>query len=540
MLAALMVTATAAAALDPGGSFIDDDGSIHEAAIEAIRTAGITQGCDPVGDRFCPGDPVTRAEMAAFVVRALGESELDAPAATFADVAAGQWYYGWVERLAALGVTVGHGDGTYRPHQPVTRGEMAVFVVRALELQPVEPVTGVFADVAAGAFYAGHAERLLAAGITDGCATVPLRYCPGAAVTREEMASFVARAFELALVVVPPRPSVDGLTLSLELVVGGMSQPLFVDAPVGDHRLFVVERGGRIRVVADGQLRAAPFLDLSALVSTSGERGLLGLAFHPAYGDNGRFFVHYTDGGGANRVVEYAVSAGDPNRADPASARPLLTVAQPASNHNGGMIAFGPDGRLYVAVGDGGGAGDPYRNGQDPSTILGTITALDVDSGATSLFAYGLRNPWRFAWDGLRMYIGDVGQGAREEVDVLSLFDAGANLGWPLMEGTRCFTPGCSPAGLTLPVLEYDHSQGCSITGGYVYRGTQIPELAGHYFYGDFCSGFVRSFRYTGVAEDASAWATLTTAGLVSFGTDGGGELYVVSLGGTVAKVVRG
>jgi glucose/arabinose dehydrogenase len=539
-LALLMGIAPAAAAIDPGGSFIDDDGSIHEPAIEAIRSAGITQGCDPVGDRFCPERGVTRAEMAAFIVRALGQSELDSSAPTFSDVGPGQWFYGWVEGLAALGISVGYGDGTYRPNTLVTRGEMSVFLVRALGVEPVDPVAGLFADIQSGAFYAGHTERLLELRVTNGCATSPLRFCPAGAVTRAEMASFVARAFELPLEAVPPRPSVHSLTLSLDVVASGLSQPLFVDAPAGDPRLFVVEKGGRIKVLAGGQVLATPFLDLSGLVSTDGERGLLGMAFHPGYAANGRFFVHYTDGAGANRIVEYAVSDDDPNRANPTSARALLTVPQPASNHNGGMIAFGTDGRMYVAVGDGGGAGDPHRNGQNPSTILGTVTALDVNSGATSLFAYGLRNPWRFSWDGQRMYIGDVGQGTREEVDVLSAFDAGANFGWPLMEGTRCFTPGCSSAGLTLPVLEYDHSLGCSITGGYVYRGTAIAELAGHYFYGDFCSGFVRSFRYTGVAEEHTSWNMLTTGGLVSFGTDGTGELYVVSIGGTVARIVRG
>jgi hypothetical protein len=218
----------------------------------------------------------------------------------------------------------------------------------------------------------------------------------------------------------------------------------------------------------------------------------------------------------------------------------LFTVPQPASNHNGGMIDFGPDGRLYVGIGDGGGSGDPFRNGQDPTTPLGTITAIDLESGARTLFAFGLRNPWRFSWDSQRIYIGDVGQNAREEIDVLSVFDAGSNLGWSLMEGSRCYVAGCSAAGLVLPVAEYGHVEGCSVTGGLVYRGTAIPELSGQYFYGDFCSGFVRSFRYTGAASEGRSWPTLSTPSLVSFGTDGAGEMYVVSIGGTVSKVVRG
>lgn len=525
-----------AAATQPGGSFIDDDGSVHEPAIEAIRAAGITAGCDPVGDRFCPEASVTRAEMAAFVIRALGQDELTGVEASFSDVGTGRWYFGPVERLAALGISLGYPDGTFRPDAPVSRGEMAVFLMRALGAEPVEPLTGVFADVDAAAFHAGAVERIFELGVTLGCSTAPLRYCPAGAVSRAEMASFLARAFELAQTPVPVRPSIDGLELQPVAVASGLSQPVFVTAPPGDDRLFIIEKGGRIKILASGALRAAPFLDLSAQVSTDGERGLLGLAFHPSYPDNGRLFVHYTDRVGANQVVEYAVST-DPDRADGSTARPLLTVSQPASNHNGGMIEFGPDGRLYVAIGDGGGSGDQFGNGQNPATPLGAISALDVNSGATSVFAYGLRNPWRFGWDGLRMYIGDVGQDRREEIDVISGFDAGANFGWPLMEGSLCFVAGCSPDGLVLPVVEYSHAEGCSVVGGHVYRGSAVPALAGHYFYGDFCSGFVRSFRYTGVASDRRSWPALSTGGLVSFGVDGGGELYLVSIGGSVWRI---
>jgi hypothetical protein len=536
---AVLVAALPAQATDPGGTFIDDDRSVHESAIEAISAAGITEGCDPVGDRFCPGLGVTRAEMSAFLVRSLGEASLTPPVPTFSDVIPSDWFFGAVERLSALGISVGYGDGTFRPNALVTRGEMAVFLVRALGEDPTGPVNGAFADVDPTVFYASAAERLLDLGITTGCATSPLRYCPEGAVVRAEMASFLARAFDLALVPVVPRPSVDGVNLSLQTVVSGLSQPVFVDAPAGDERLFVAEKSGRIRVVVDGVVRDAPFLDLSAAVSTSGERGLLGMAFHPGYLSTGRFYVHYTDLNGANRIVEYTVSA-EPDLADPSSARVLFTVPQPASNHNGGMIDFGPDGRLYVGIGDGGGSGDPFRNGQDPTTPLGTITAIDLESGARTLFAFGLRNPWRFSWDSQRIYIGDVGQNAREEIDVLSVFDAGSNLGWSLMEGSRCYVAGCSAAGLVLPVAEYGHVEGCSVTGGLVYRGTAIPELSGQYFYGDFCSGFVRSFRYTGAASEGRSWPTLSTRSLVSFGTDGAGEMYVVSIGGTVSKVVRG
>ncbi len=535
----LLAVPTASAALPPGGTFIDDDGSIHESNIEAIRTAGITQGCDPVGDRYCPGSSVTRAEMATFLVRALGLSPLTSPSPTFTDVSSAAWYFGYVERLAEQAITEGFGDGTFRPNSPVTRADMAVFLVRALDEQPVTQVSGVFADVPTGAYYASSVERIAELEITLGCNTNPLRYCPNGAVTRAEMASFLARAFDLPTEVVPPRPSLDGVTLKAVTVAAGFDQPVFVDAPVGDSRLFVVDQPGLIRIVKDGTVLSTPFLDIQGLVRFSGEQGLLGLAFHPQFDANGRFFVHYSDNNGDTRLVEYAVSA-NPDVADPDPVKQLLFADQPASNHNGGMIAFGPDGLLYTGLGDGGGGGDPFKQGQNASTTLATITKVDVDSGATSLFAYGLRNPWRFSFDGQRLYIGDVGQNAWEEIDVLSTYDSGANLGWSIMEGAHCYgTSTCSTAGLVLPVAEYSHSQGCSVTGGYVYRGTAIPELQGHYLYGDFCGGWIKSFRYTGTAADAKAWSP-SVPGLTSFGTDGFGEMYVTSTDGAVRKLVRG
>lgn len=531
---------TASAALPPGGTFIDDDGSFHEANIEAIRAASITLGCDPVGDRYCPTAPVTRAEMATFLVRALGLSELTPPAPTFTDVAPGAWYFGFVERLAERQISLGYGDGRFGPNDLVTRGDMAVFLVRALDEQPVATFGGVFADVPSGVYYANHVERIAELEITVGCATGPLRYCPNGAVNRAEMASFLARAFDLPVEPVPARPGLAGVSLALSTIVTGLDRPVFVDAPVGDPRLFVVEQTGKIKIVSNGSLLATPFLDIGGLLSSGGEQGLLGLAFHPQYAENGRFYVDYTDIGGDTRVVEYRVS-NDPDVADPASARQLLFVDQPASNHNGGMLAFGPDGQLYVALGDGGGAGDTYKQGQRADTLLATITRIDVDSGARSLFAYGLRNPWRFSFDSRRVYIGDVGQGAWEEIDVLSTFDAGANLGWSIMEGTHCYGAAtCATGGVVLPVTEYSHSGGaCSVTGGYVYRGSAIPELVGHYLYGDFCAGWIKSFRYTGTAEDPRTWG-IAVGFLTSFGTNGFGELYVTSTDGSVRKIVKG
>lgn len=527
----------AGAALLPGGTFIDDDGSIHEAAIEAIHSAAITTGCDLVGDRFCPTKPVTRAEMAVFMVRSLGETT-GAYQGLFSDVPSGTFYSASVERIAQLGITAGVGDGRYNPAGLVTRAEMAAFLIRALGETESNP-SGEFADVPADAWYAGHVTRLLELGITSGCQTNPLRYCPGGTVSRAEMASFLARAFVLQLDQPPPRPSVQGLELRLAPVATGLAAPILVDAPSGDSRLFIVERAGRIKILESGVVAPIPFLDISDVVGTAGEGGLLGMAFHPGYAGNGRFYVSYTDKAGDSRVAEFMVSS-DPNLASRGSERRLLFVDQPASNHNGGMIAFGPDGRLYLGLGDGGGGNDTYQTGQNPNTLLAKITALDVDTGATTLFASGLRNPWRFSVDGLRFYIADVGQGAREEVDVLSIFEAGANLGWSIMEGSLCVGSSvCKTTGLVFPVAEYSHDDGCSITGGHVYRGTAIPELDGHYFYGDFCSGFVRSFRYTGGTADARQWP-FSVGNLASFGTDGFGELYLISLGGTVSKLVKG
>ncbi len=352
--------------------------------------------------------------------------------------------------------------------------------------------------------------------------------------------------------------SADDVALALEMVAGGLEAPVFLASPPGDPRLFVLEQPGRVLVLEPGGSPQV-FLDIRELVSFGGERGLLGLAFHPGYAANGRLFVHYSDNAGDTALVEYRVDPADENRADPASARRLLDVDQPAGNHNGGMLAFGPDGKLYLGLGDGGGANDRFGHGQRSDTLLATILRLDVDGGhpyaipadnpfaagggAPEVWAYGLRNPWRFAFDpvdGL-LYVADVGQNEWEEVDVVAAEAAGLNYGWPIMEANECFAvAGCSPDGLVLPEIAYDHSEGCSITGGYVYRGAALPELDGHYFYGDFCTGFVRSWhRASGRSFD---WTPQLgeVRGLSSFGVDAAGELYVTSTAGTVWRVVRG
>ncbi|HYJ78480.1 MAG TPA: PQQ-dependent sugar dehydrogenase [Longimicrobiaceae bacterium] len=355
----------------------------------------------------------------------------------------------------------------------------------------------------------------------------------------------------------PPPPPV--LALRLVEVASGLTSPLYLTAPPGDARLFVVEQAGRIRVVENGQLLATPFLDLVGQISSGGERGLLSVAFHPRYSQTGFFYVNYTDPAGHTRVVRYRVSA-DPNRADPASAQLVLMVEQPFSNHNGGLVLFGPDGMLYVGMGDGGSAGDPLGHGQNPGTLLGDILRLDVDRAQPysvppdnpfvgqagkreEIWAMGVRNPWRFAFDRQRsdLYVADVGQNAWEEVSVVPGGEGGANLGWKVMEGTRCFSPsaGCSQTGLLLPVLEYSHAaSACSITGGFVYRGTAMAALRGHYFYSDYCGGWLRSFRYfNGAAVDQQTWNVGSVGNVTSFGEDAAGELYMTSTNGRVYRI---
>ena len=341
----------------------------------------------------------------------------------------------------------------------------------------------------------------------------------------------------------------------------GFSLRLGRQAAAGDsERLYVVEQGGRIRVIFDGQVLPEPFLDISDRLGTGGERGLLGLAFHPEFATNGRIFVNYTNPGGATRISEFRATSAD--RADPATERVRLLVPQPFSNHNGGSVNFGNDGRLYIALGDGGSGGDPLGSGQNLSVLLGKILRIDVDSGAPyavpadnpfaatagaepEIRAYGLRNPWRMSFDRATgdLYVGDVGQSEREEINVgLAARGGGENYGWNVTEGTLCFNPsrGCDTSGITMPVLDYGHGEGCSVTGGVVYAGCRIPDLVGTYFYGDFCTGFVRSFRLAdGVATDQQDWtAGLEGIGRISsFGTDAAGEVYVVDYDGEIYRL---
>ncbi|MDH3306665.1 MAG: PQQ-dependent sugar dehydrogenase [Acidimicrobiia bacterium] len=347
-----------------------------------------------------------------------------------------------------------------------------------------------------------------------------------------------------------PLPLTD-VRLALNEVASGLGFPVLVTAPPGDGRIFVVLKEGRVLVGSAGGGGFTPFLDIADRVRDSGEQGLLGMAFHPSFPSDDRLFVHYSARDGSTVLSAFAA---DPLAgADPRSESVIFTTPQPAANHNGGMVQFGPDGFLYLALGDGGGANDRYRNGQDVTTPLGAMLRLDVDGpllfpeesvfdgGLPELWAIGLRNPWRFWIDAptRQLYIGDVGQGTYEEVDVAPL-EPGQNFGWPIVEGLHCFSGACNPEGLVPPVLEVSHrdSSTCSITGGVVYRGPGIPGLTGAYLYSDYCGGYLRGIRVVdGQVVESFDW-TAEVGGpigqVTSFGVDGLGEIYVMTADGRV------
>jgi glucose/arabinose dehydrogenase len=340
----------------------------------------------------------------------------------------------------------------------------------------------------------------------------------------------------------------------LQPVASGLSNPVAI-ANAGDNRLFVVEQAGRIMVFDGTRVLPTPFLDIRPLVASGGERGLLGLAFHPRFPENELFYVNYTDRNGDTVVARYAVSQDDPNRADPGSQRTVLFVDQPFANHNGGQLQFGPDGYLYIGLGDGGSGGDPLNHAQNPGQLLGKMLRIDVDGGEPyaippsnpfaagefarpEIWSLGLRNPWRFSFDRATgdLWIADVGQGEWEEVDFKPASSIGGeNYGWRRMEGTHCFQPrtNCGDPSFILPVIEYGHTGGaCSVTGGYVYRGTQNVRLRGMYLYADFCSGVIWGATPAGNGSFVSR--VLTDAGFLvsTFGEGADGEIYVANYGG--------
>lgn len=341
----------------------------------------------------------------------------------------------------------------------------------------------------------------------------------------------------------------------------GLESPVFATGTRdGSGGLLVIEQGGRIRVVdADGTVQPAPFLDVSDRLISGRERGLLGLALGPNYKSDGHFYVDYTrKGDGATVVSEFHAVDG---HGDPTSERILLTIPQPFPNHNGGMVAFDPEGMLLIGMGDGGSAGDPNGNGQNPQALLGKLLRIDVNgnpyaipqdnpfaastSVAPEIWALGMRNPWRYSFDRLTgdLFVADVGQGDWEEIDAAPAGQGGQNYGWNTMEGRHCFNPssGCDQSGLTLPVAEYPHNPGCSVTGGYVYRGTAFPSLWGGYVFGDYCSGTIRGLSAADAIATGSADVAVldsTELNISSFGQDDAGELYVVDIAnGRVLKL---
>lgn len=358
------------------------------------------------------------------------------------------------------------------------------------------------------------------------------------------------------------RVPLQDLKLELSPVVEGLGAPVgLTNAGDGSGRLFIVLQEGLILTLDDDGVLDRPFLDIVERVTSGGEQGLLGLAFHPRYESNGRLFVDYTDLSGDTVVAEYEVSGNNPNVADADSERVLLHIDQPYPNHNGGHVTFGPDGYLYIGMGDGGSGGDPHGNGQNPDTLLGKLLRIDVDGrsadrpyaiptdnpfasgteGRPEIWATGLRNPWRFSFDepAGTLWIADVGQSDQEEVDRVDASEPGLNYGWNAMEGTDCYLPptGCDKSRFVEPLTTYSHEEGCSITGGYVYRGAQQP-LVGVYLFSDYCSGDI----YAVAAEREGPLDLVelldTDRAISSFGLDEDGELYAVDLGGAVLKLV--
>ncbi|MBI2212288.1 MAG: PQQ-dependent sugar dehydrogenase [Acidobacteria bacterium] len=372
---------------------------------------------------------------------------------------------------------------------------------------------------------------------------------------RQAIRSLVAAA-ALAAACDPELSGADP-NLVLTPVSTNIDRPVALTTAPGDPgRLYVTEQAGRVRIVENGIRFSTPFLDIQNRVSCCGERGLLSIAFHPAYQANGFFFANYTDVNGNTVVSRFRVGATNPDRAEAASETVILRIAQPFGNHNGGQLQFGPDNHLYIGTGDGGSAGDPGNRAQSVDELLGKILRLDVELEAgyrvpatnpviggkrTELWAIGLRNPWRFSFDTATgdLFIADVGQNQWEEVNLQPASSTGGeNYGWRRMEGNHCFNPssGCDDGSLVKPIIEYSHSEGCSVSGGYVYRG-KSSYLLGKYIYGDFCTGFIRS----ATRDAAGSWSTalLFNAGfpISSFGQDGFGEVYVLSYNGAIYRI---
>ncbi len=356
-------------------------------------------------------------------------------------------------------------------------------------------------------------------------------------------------------------PSGILVRLAVEPVATGLNSPVAVATAAGDDRIFIAEKPGSIRVVAGGRLLDRPYFDLGHLIEDAGlEQGLVGLAFHPEFAQNGRVFVSFTNRSGDTRIMEYRQDAADPDRIDHGTGRLILAVDQPHEYHNGGTLRFGPDGYLWIGLGDGGGVGDPWRNGQNPYSLLGAVLRIDVDAarpyaipadnpfadgaaGAPEVWAYGLRNPWMLTFpDDDHVIIADVGHELWEEVDVAAITDGGGNYGWPVMEGPDCFeATTCDMSGLRQAELLVAHQRSCAIVGGPVYRGQAIPELAGRYLYADFCVGWIRSAQWdgTGLVPGEELSRDFGEVGqITALAEDPDGEVLILTLAGDIYRLV--
>ncbi len=526
----------------PGFWFSDDGGSVYEGAIEAVAAAGIAPGCRH--NLYCPADPMTRGQFASLLVRAFPDLIPDDAENYFSDDN-GTVHEIAINRLASAGITAGCKPGRYCPADPMRRDQAATLLARALP--GLIPPNGDHFSDDDGTVHEIAINVLAENGIVSGCG--PGRYCPADPMRRDQAAALLARALNLETTQSAPSP------WQLEPVADGVDGgPTDLQAPAGDDRLFLTTKQGAIRIIVDGTLLPEPFLDLSQQVISAGfERGMLGLAFHPNYGTNHKFYVFYTDLEGHSQVYEYRTDPGDPNRADASTARHIITIEQGDPLHMSGQLQFHADGYLYISVGDDNALavltteqGSTLRI--DPRTALGTILRIDVDNSEPysipadnpfadgqerlpEVWAYGLRNPWRFSFDGPHIYIADVGGDKWEEINIADVSRGGINYGWPAMEGSRCRQPNC--AGLLFtPQIEYDHGQGLAVIGGYVYRGTAIGEMVGRYFYSDYTGAWIRTFLYNDgqVAEHYDWSSAVENIGPVqSFGKDGHGELYVLT-----------
>ncbi len=537
----------------PGYWFSDDDGNVHEGAIEAIAAAHITLGCRE--DLYCPDEDVKRGQFASLLVRAFPDLVPDNAEDFFSDDDASV-HEDATNRLASAGIAPPCAPGRFCPDDSLTRAQMATMLTRALS-GLVPPIRDHFTDDD-GSAHEIAINALASNGIVAGCG--PGRFCPDDPVRRDQAAALLARALDLKPT--EPRPS----PWRLELVVDGIHRldgTTDLQAPPGDDRLFLTLRRGTIGIIADGALTPDPFLDITHKVMQptgtgpgGGEQGLLGLAFHPNFNANRKFYVFYTDLDGHSQVFEYRADPEDPNRADPSTARQIITFEQECIYHYGGQLQFGADGYLYLSVGDGGCEWPGSEQAPDPQTELGTIVRIDVDNGdpyaipadnpfadgrrgLPEVWAYGLRNPWRFSFDGPNIYIADVGGGNWEEVNIADASQGGINYGWDTMEGTDCRSltriQVCDAAGLFIPQVDYPHTEGIAVIGGYVYRGPAIPEMVGRYFYSDIVSEWIRTFVYAdGEVTEHYDWSRAVEMPfdfwtVYSFGKDGHGELYVLA-----------